>query len=298
MAIKKDFTNQQIGCIIALEPTNQKRSNGSIVWKCQCLKCNSELYLSTKQLKNQVFQTCSECDKKSEIGKQYGQLIVEEYVPSSKPGRHWKCRCSCGKIIVLSTASLHCGKTNSCGCLQAKIASQQCIDMTGQVFGRWKVLERAQSVTNSRQVKWLCECSCDKHTRREVAGTELRRGTTLSCGCLRMSHGEYRIAQLLTEANINYEMEKRFDSCRFPTGIRAKFDFWVNETYLIEFDGVQHYENIDYFANNLTKNQYNDQFKNEWCQQQNIPLIRIPYTKLSSLNIQDLLLETTQFRIV
>jgi hypothetical protein len=30
----------------------------------------------------------------------------------------------------------------------------------------------------------------------------------------------------------------------------------------------------------------------------NIPLIRIPYTKLSTLTIEDLMLETTQFRVV
>ena len=110
--------------------------------------------------------------------------------------------------------------------------------MTGQVIGRWRVVSKSDNSSKGRQVKWLCECSCEKHTRREIVGAELRRGTTLSCGCLRASHGEYKIAQLLTQANIIYETEKKFDTCKFSNGILARFDFWVNNEYLIEFDGI------------------------------------------------------------
>ena len=34
----------------------------------------------------------------------------------------------------------------------------------------------------------------------------------------------------------------------------------------------------------------NDEIKNKYCKDNNIPLIRIPYTKLNSLTIKDLLL--------
>lgn len=109
--------------------------------------------------------------------------------------------------------------------------------MTGKKIGRWTVLSRANSSTNSRQVKWLCECDCEKHTQREVSGTELRRGTSLSCGCLRESHGEYKISQLLNDANLYFESEKKFDTCILPSGVQARFDFFVDNKYLIEFDG-------------------------------------------------------------
>ena len=293
-----NITNQQFGCIIALEPTNQKESNGSIIWKCKCTKCNSEHYLSTKKLRNQKYINCPKCKEKEEIGKTYGELIVEEYYPTSKVGAHWKCRCSCGNIVILPTNTLHSGHAKSCGCLQKKVASDAYIDMTGQIIGRWKVLSKSNNSTNSRQVKWLCECSCEKHTQREIAGAELRRGTTLSCGCLRMSHGEYKISQLLTKANIPYETEKQFNTCKFSNGNYARFDFYVNNKYLIEFDGIQHYQKIDYFTDNLNETQKRDLFKNQWCKDNNIPLIRIPYTELDTLCIEDLLLETTQFRVV
>lgn len=33
-----------------------------------------------------------------------------------------------------------------------------------------------------------------------------------------------------------------------------------------------------------------DNIKNEWCKKNNIPLIRIPYYKINTLNLKDLLL--------
>ena len=40
-----------------------------------------------------------------------------------------------------------------------------------------------------------------------------------------------------------------------------------------------------------------DLIKNQWCRENDIPLIRIPYTHLTQLCIEDLLLETSQFLI-
>lgn len=51
------------------------------------------------------------------------------------------------------------------------------------------------------------------------------------------------IKEILLENNIPFEQEKTFDNCRFPdTNKKARFDFYVNNTYLIEFDGRQHIE--------------------------------------------------------
>lgn len=291
-----DITNQKFGCLIALEKTEKRDSNGSIIWKCKCIKCGSEHYISTKKLRSQSFIECSNCKEESEIGKIYGELIVEEFYPTKKIGNHWKCKCSCGNTVILTTSALHSGHTRSCGCLQRKIASATCIDMTGQKIGRWTVLSKSSETTNSGQAKWLCECSCEKHTRREISGVELRRGTSLSCGCLRMSHGEYKISQFLNKANIYYETEKKFDTCKFSNGLQARFDFWVNNKYLIEFDGIQHFtESKSDFYGTSEDIKIRDLYKNQWCKENNIPLIRIPYTKLSNLKLEDLLLETSNF---
>ena len=53
------------------------------------------------------------------------------------------------------------------------------IDLTGQTFGHWKVLKRADN--RKKIVMWLCKCDCG--TEKIVQGTSLKNGTSNSCGC-------------------------------------------------------------------------------------------------------------------
>ena len=70
---------------------------------------------------------------------------------------------------------------------------------------------------------------------------------------------------------------------------------------LIEFDGIQHFiskENNPWMTSqHLFENQQRDIFKNNWCLENNIPLIRIPYTHLNNLCIEDLLLQSSKYLI-
>ena len=52
------------------------------------------------------------------------------------------------------------------------------------------------------------------------------------------SLGEEKIKLLLLKYNIFFEQEKTFENCRFPnTNKKARFDFFVDNKYIIEFDG-------------------------------------------------------------
>lgn len=57
-------------------------------------------------------------------------------------------------------------------------------DLSGQRFGRWLVLEQAESEIrsdNRRIRKWLCVCDCG--TTRAVREQSLKSGRSKSCGC-------------------------------------------------------------------------------------------------------------------
>jgi hypothetical protein len=56
------------------------------------------------------------------------------------------------------------------------------IDLTGQTFGRLKILYRHKENARNRGAQWVCLCSCG--TERVVHGGSLRSGNTKSCGCL------------------------------------------------------------------------------------------------------------------
>ena len=145
-------------------------------------------------------------------------------------------------------------------------------------------------------MKWLCQCDCGNPKQISVLGDNLKRGHTQSCGCERRSHGELKVAQLLSENNIPFEQEKIM--FKYANGCNAKFDFYIENKYLIEYDGETHFKaNLHGWHNleQLQAQQERDAIKNKWCKDNNIPLIRIPYTHLKDLCINDLLLETSNF---
>lgn len=118
----------------------------------------------------------------------------------------------------------------------------------------------------------------------------LRSGKTLSCGCS-SSKQEEKIIKLLTRANIPFIYQWR--PIDFPT---KKFDFFVNNKYIIEYDGSQHfcYTGTGWDTEeHLQRTHKSDLEKNQYCFKHNIPLIRIPYNEKYDLN--DLKLETTKF---
>lgn len=57
------------------------------------------------------------------------------------------------------------------------------IDLTGRVFGRLTVIDRADKSDKYGRIFWNCQCSCSGHTRIVVVGGNLRTGNTTSCGC-------------------------------------------------------------------------------------------------------------------
>lgn len=211
----------------------------------------------------------------------------------------WECECECGQLCEVNSSNLRRGKVKSCGCLKKesdKKPKGNVINMIGKTFGHLTVVERDGS-DGRGEAKWLCKCDCGNSTI-SVLGSNLRTGHTISCGCERRSKGELKVAELLQQNNISFKQE--YVLFKFANGKNATFDFFVDEKYLIEYDGETHYmSNLHgwHTPEQLQAQQERDLIKNQWCKNNNIPLIRIPYTHLNNLNINDLLLETTTFLV-
>ena len=221
----------------------------------------------------------SKTDKRSKYG---GNII-------------WLCRCDCGNLVEVSSGNLKSGHKKSCGCLGFRKDSE---DLSNKRFDSLIVLRATNDrANNDGSVIWECECECGNICYRSTS--VLKVSTNNSCGCQRIkSRGEEKISNLLIDNNIIFESEKTFESCRYNNGSRlCRFDFYVNNKYLIEYDGIQHFEE-SLFTSNLQEAQERDNFKNQWCKENNIPLIRIPYTHLDDLCLEDLLLETSNFLII
>lgn len=240
-------------------------------------------------------------------GKTFGRLsVIQRDFSKSSRKAMWLCKCACGKQVIVSGDHLRNGHSKSCGCLQKEKAANMMRtiqpkgvamitnDLTNQKYGLLTVLE--YSHTSNKKRIWKCQCECGNITY--VAGSDLVTRHTSSCGCLKTSQGEYQIEKLLKENNFIFVKEKTFDDC--VNKIKLRFDFYVNNLYIIEFDGRQHFESIPEWGGEkgLSETQYRDSIKNNYCLANNIPLIRIPYTHLDNLSVDDILLDKTKYRVV
>lgn len=117
----------------------------------------------------------------------------------------------------------------------------------------------------------------------------------MGSGCQKCSEskGERKIASFLVKNNINFEKQKTFDNClNLKTGRLLKFDFHIPERNMcIEYDGEYYYEPWRlYFDKNTANEKFNemkirDQIKTEYCKNNNILLLRIPYFELKNIDI-------------
>jgi len=64
-------------------------------------------------------------------------------------------------------------------------------DLTGQKFGRLRVLERMENATDGH-AQWLCECKCNN--RLIVTSQSLTCHKTNSCGCYRNEKNKARFS--------------------------------------------------------------------------------------------------------
>lgn len=349
-------------------------------WKCEC-ECGTVKDISQASLLSGLTQSCGclqrERASKSSfidlVGQKFGRLTVL-YLSENKTksrGRKWVCQCECGTIKEVAQQALISGTVVSCGCYNREQVSKRGLkDLTGQAFGRWKVISRAEPpiyIKNNSGVWWLCECTCEKHTRKIIKSQSLISGKSKSCGCLHKetvgklnftdltgkrfgrltvikqsnapetnknksatywlcrcdcgsevvviaanlnnghtqscgcinSKGELKIIQLLLENNMPFIHDRGiFKDCKLSTGGTARFDFYIDNSYVIEYDGEVHYQTPKsgwFTEEKLDITRQRDMEKNEYCWSHNIPIIRIPYWEYDNISIDDLKLETTRF---
>lgn len=78
-------------------------------------------------------------------------------------------------------------------------------DLTGEIFGKWKVLYEAEpEYDNFNHLRrfWICECSCENHTIRKVDAHSLTSGHSTSCGCTRLENAIPAMRKARKEENI------------------------------------------------------------------------------------------------
>ena len=221
-------------------------------------------------------------------GQRFGRWTVIEKLPEKfNDGTiKWKAQCDCGTIREVRAKDLRYGKSVSCGCYKREKTSQiMSKDITGQRFGKLIAIRSTEENKNGHKI-WECKCDCGKIHYTTL--NNLQQGYTTSCGCIN-SQGENKIKQLLDDLQILYIQQFYFLDCRNPkTNCVLYFDFYLPDyNCCIEYNGEQHYiarKKGIFTQDKVNEIRYRDQIKKQYCQDNNIPLIEIPYTDYNLLN--------------
>lgn len=286
-----DLTGKIFGRLTVIDRASDIRK-GVPRWNCLC-ECGNKCVVTAGNLRSGHTKSCgcydremtSQRSKKMLIdltGKRFGRLVVLNREANKGIQPMWRCICDCGNETIVEGGNLRGGVTRSCGCyMKDRSREVNLIDITGNKYNYLTVISRADNI--GKEPAWNCLCECGNMTI--VTGSNLKSENIISCGCANRSKGEMRIAEYLKSHNINFEEQKRFANC--VDRDMLPFDFYLPEkNILCEFDGRHHMMPVDFAGrgkewaeSEFERIKNHDAIKDKFCKENNIKLIRIPYTE-------------------
>lgn len=150
-------------------------------------------------------------------------------------------------------------------------------------------LESKKYISGAKRLKIRCSCGDIFYTPFTIFRNYGKRKCDKCTNV--MSKGERRIYEYLDDKGVKFLMEYVIDGLNGVSGKPLRFDFALYDSnnkfkFCCEFDGEFHYvegyeRTRDYGA--LERQQIHDQLKNDYCKQNNIPLLRIPYWEFDNI---------------
>lgn len=130
----EDLTGQQYGDLIVLglneyetDLTKIKYGKRILTWDCECIKCKNKSTkhrCDLKSIERKNTSGCIRCHGIWLVGQKFGRLtVLEDLGTNDKSGRKLRCKCDCGKEVIVSQILLRTGNTQSCGCLHSDSVS-------------------------------------------------------------------------------------------------------------------------------------------------------------------------------
>lgn len=287
---RKDYTGKTFGHLTVVEMIFNK-NDGKSYCKCLC-ECGKETIKCAYDLKSQkgnpphcgclteyYLNKHAEKCRKDFTGKRFGRLVVKEMLYEFGKKTNAKCLCDCGNEVVLPATYLSSGDTLSCGCYQKEMITQSNTkDFSGFVSDYGVTILSRNKKNDNGTWLWNCKCGCCGNEFVALPA-KIIEGHTTSCGCERRSSKERFIEGYLSSKNVEFSREHTFNDCKNTHKLR--FDFYLPKyNLLIEYQGEQHYRPVSIFGGEeeFNKRQKNDQIKREYCKNNNIPLLELPYS--------------------
>ena len=252
--------HNKCGNVYEVRPNSFLRGN-----RCPC--CNSRARGQSQRKTNVQFKQ----EVKNLVGDEY--TFLDTYVNANIKikVKHNKC----GNIYEVQP----CVFLQGHGCPQCAVKSQKKTDaqfkkeVKNLVGDEYKFLDSYQDAHTKLRVK---------HTKcgntYEVKPNAFLYGSR--CPYCNNPKGEVIINKILDSFNINYEPQKTFDDLK-DIGLLS-YDFYIpDQNILIEYQGRQHYQPVDYFGGEaqFKVQQKHDKLKSDYAKGNGYKLIAVPYTE-------------------
>lgn len=254
--------------------------------KCECLICKNEWETLAFNLTRK--SNCPKCAniKKGINQKERVQLKIINQVNEKFPfifplepykgyREKIKFRClNCGFEFLSDYFLLSCTKSGCNNCNSMKTIPL--IEVLDKLKDNHPNLTMIFDIYKGISHKYNFECTkCGNTFKTSLSSLILNLSSCPSCfGYL----GERLITNILNELNIKFISQYSFKNLYIKRPLR--FDFFLYEyNTIIEYNGKQHYEPIDYFGGiqNFKKIQKSDSLKKEYCLDNGINFLEISY---------------------
>ena len=309
-----DITGERFGKLTALWKVGNQRlghsSKSIYAFRCDCGKVK---FSTSYMARSGQITTCG-CGLQERgiekrfnlLGQRFGRLIVIKELPPKRRAAQWLCQCDCGNTCIRCTTDLTgIHQSKSCGiCIKfdtaiekiktlndprnEEILKKPINTLVGLYIGKLFIFEDTGTSKYTYRI-YKARCECGSVIEYTIASLN---GGTISCGCV-LSKGERKISEILTKNNIPFKKEYTYPDLKSECGRALRYDFYIDNKFLLEYDGMQHYQE-DYRDKNytLTDRQKRDNIKNEYAKSHNIPLKRIPYWDYDKITIENIMDDT------
>lgn len=215
-----------------------------------------------------------------------GEKLITVY----RNNNEWYGLVNCSKhgdFNIRRTVILRGGGCPKCG-IEKRSLSKELVEK--EFKDNLNLNETLNKVYQEKDIKghniWWAELNCSKHGNFDIRRDNYRAGQ--GCPRCKASKGENKIREWLNNHNVCFKEQYKFTDCMNINLL--PFDFYIPSLNLvIEYQGEQHYHSIDFFGGSkrLEDQQKRDNIKREYCKNNNIRLLEIPYTEYD--NIEDIL---------
>jgi len=310
-ATKQPILTKEWGENGSLQPFDiAEFSNQTVQWRCSKSTCqHAHIWNASVCNRSSNKRGCPYCSgrrvcpcnsfasKQPDLTKEWGKnntLNPENVTEKSENMIEWKCsKAKCEHHVWKATPSHRVSQRSGCPyCSNLKTCECYCLasEFSELLNAEWDELKNDEegldmfklAPYSNKYAWWLCKTCKHSWYSTIINRTKNGRGCP-KCSASKMEKSMLHILQIFETKNIilSFISEWRL----YPTKMYADFCITTvnNERIIIETDGIQHFTPQAFGSGSRTKEemfqevQKNDRRKKEWCEKNNIRLLRISY---------------------